>query len=619
MGLAEHSFLLDTMTREQGIVSSNASLAFFRKLDQGLPVTVGMLGASVAENSGCLTQPGKRCMQNSGRGSTLMAWGEPLRRPYKGFLVRFFEWLNASWPHPEHQLFNAGRDASSMATIVPCLFSHVPPHTDLVLIEGGSMLSNPPSLMETIVRQLVSTRNPPVVLFVTVHMWCTFGGSIAKRVVSYGHAALPDRVYAFFDHIDDLSYMTSLSLKNETRRADAHGKLLPGAQAKVGRNGMGASPSDNFVNGVTDLCRRYPVDCISQHDALGAGFRAGRPGFAIQEIAGDCLHPFYGTHGAEYMTDLLVHWATTGYKRWDSMRSQLTSTIRLLEGDMPPPVNPKEVAAYESKRAACYHLAAQVDNTPTADAAALPWRTATCSSGADVWRASPEYFNVSLGGIRCPAREVTASKCPSRYHLPTAGANDPSLPQIWTYCPIATVGDAGGTAKPSPGVAAFVPGAALAVALPTGWLKRSGGISATTAFNVTLQHLTSWNSMGIAHVSCWGTCTCMDHVVDGHAGSNDGMGKVTVFTEHTFEAALSHLDADGHAKESKKRNCEMRVLITNTSSSGGHMFKIRDILLHVAANPCDVDKLTQHFLAVRSHLSCATKVPKHSELSPKSG
>ena len=84
----------------------------------------------------------------------------------------------------------------------------------------------------------------------------------------------------------------------------------------------------------------------------------------------------------------------------------------------------------------------------------------------------------------CPAREVAASKCPSRYHLPTAGANDPSLPPIWTYCPIATIGDAGGTANPSPGVAAFVPGAALAVALPTGWLKKSGGMSATTAFNV---------------------------------------------------------------------------------------------------------------------------------------
>ena len=93
------------------------------------------LGAS-AENSGCFSQPGKRCMANRGVEPVNMVWGEPRRRPFKGFAVRFFEWLNVA--KPEHQLFNAGRDASSR-NVAPCLFSHLPPSFDLILIEAGSM------------------------------------------------------------------------------------------------------------------------------------------------------------------------------------------------------------------------------------------------------------------------------------------------------------------------------------------------------------------------------------------------------------------------------------------------------------------------------------------------
>jgi hypothetical protein len=103
--------------------------------------------------------------------------------------------------------------------------------------------------------------------------------------------------------------------------------------------------------------------------------------------------------------------------------------------------------------------------------------------------------------------------------------------------------------------------------------------------------------MGIARVSCWGTCTCIDHVVDGHIDSKEGTRKVTVFTEHTFEAALSHLDADNVTNE----QCGVTVLVTNASSSGGHIFKIRDILLHVSASTCDVDRVTRHFFSVREY------------------
>ena len=74
-------------------------------------------------------------MSMNGRTPVALAWGEPRKRPFKGFLVRWFEWLNTTWPHAGHQLFNAGRDASSLGTILPCLFSHLPPRFDFLLVE----------------------------------------------------------------------------------------------------------------------------------------------------------------------------------------------------------------------------------------------------------------------------------------------------------------------------------------------------------------------------------------------------------------------------------------------------------------------------------------------------
>ena len=109
-------------------------------------------------------------MSTNGLGTTAMLWGEPRYRPHKGFLVRWFEWLNSTWPHPQHRLVNSARDANSMATMVPCLFSHLPPSFDLLFIEGGSMFNtNTPALMEAVARQVVSMRSLPTVAFVTVH------------------------------------------------------------------------------------------------------------------------------------------------------------------------------------------------------------------------------------------------------------------------------------------------------------------------------------------------------------------------------------------------------------------------------------------------------------------
>ena len=97
-------------------------------------------------------------------------------RPFKGFLVRWFEWLNATWPHPEHTLINSARDANGLSPIVPCLFSHLPARADLVIVEAGSIVpGNQPPVAELLARQLLGMRSKPAILFVTVRTWCKFG------------------------------------------------------------------------------------------------------------------------------------------------------------------------------------------------------------------------------------------------------------------------------------------------------------------------------------------------------------------------------------------------------------------------------------------------------------
>lgn len=95
------------------------------------------------------------------------------RQPVKGWAVRFFEALNATWPHPHHVLDNAARDAMPLGDVAPCLASQLPPRgADLVLIEAGSLAAlNSVPMLEQLVRSLRSLLVPPAVIFVTVHKY----------------------------------------------------------------------------------------------------------------------------------------------------------------------------------------------------------------------------------------------------------------------------------------------------------------------------------------------------------------------------------------------------------------------------------------------------------------
>jgi hypothetical protein len=156
--------------------------------------------------------------------------------------------------------------------------------------------------------------------------------------------------------------------------------------------------------------------------------------------------------------------------------------------------------------------------------------------------------------------------CPRTYRLPrsTPAAHatvqpalaESDLPAIWTYCANSVAvasggGQPSGTTKASPGVNAFHPGATLLLPLETDWLgtstsaahvptpsehasRSSAGVQTPseragrseghgaanttrrTAFNVTLQYLTSWSGMGVVRIGCVYECVCEPRELNGH-------------------------------------------------------------------------------------------------------
>ena len=177
--LSTPAFTLDAPTLARSIAhqgSASSLSTIVSKLNARQPITVGVLGASVSLNGGCNAQPSRRCTMFDGRPEHLVHcyWGEPRDRPFKGFYVRFMEYINASWPHPRHRLNN-----SAAATTPPqsyldyCFFTHLPSTLDLVILEFGSMAASAsfPGV-EAIVRVLLSLAHPPAILFLTVREWC---------------------------------------------------------------------------------------------------------------------------------------------------------------------------------------------------------------------------------------------------------------------------------------------------------------------------------------------------------------------------------------------------------------------------------------------------------------
>jgi len=127
---------------------SGADLGFARlwqRLHDGQPITAMALGTSItAMHGGCTHSLVAGCAdccgaRDFGGRSTARA------RPESGFLRRALEWVNVTWPHARHALYNGARPgAGGLENFVSCLSSWVPTHVDLFILEVGGTAIAPP-------------------------------------------------------------------------------------------------------------------------------------------------------------------------------------------------------------------------------------------------------------------------------------------------------------------------------------------------------------------------------------------------------------------------------------------------------------------------------------------
>lgn len=162
-------------------------------------------------------------------------------------------------------------------------------------------------------------------------------------------------------------------------------------------------------------------------------------------------------------------------------------------------------------------------------------------------------------------------------------------PRTWFWC-YSSLATSVAHQKKSPGVLALSPGATLHFAVDprmhsagSGTGASTGG-SATVAGNPTpahntssvvkvrIEHLVSYEHMGIATVRCVGSCACDAHSIDAHRV--DAHRNVSVFLQYAFD--LRYGDAPS-TERAAGGACALQMQILPQTSSGGHKFKVRTV------------------------------------------
>ena len=524
---AFHAHVLDESLRAAGTALGSDVHNFVDHLLNRKPVSVGIIGASVAQNAGCLTQPGRRCMNYRGVDDVRLVWGTPRSRPFKGFLVRWFEWLNATWPHPEHTLSNSGRDAQPIWALLPCIYSYVPPAANLIFLEVGSMpYAFDPVRAESVVRRLANLNPRPTIVFVTVTIWCTCQ-PLCRNFKAHGVTQLP--------------HFKSRNLLNETER-----------------------PIPHVEKNVAKICRHYGVSCISMRDALNEPAFAGRPGFSIPELAGDCLHPTSGTRGVDYVTDMVIHWT----QRAVAQRIAARNSRAAIAEPLPSAIHPV-AAKLKNNPGVCFDLEALGSRgiSNGQHLLAVPWRTAFCPTASALTNStrasSAETAASDAAQAGCSRWDERPEDC-SPSSLKTAASVLASPPSVWFYCGFAL----SPSQKASPGVVALVPGAQLYLPLDVSL----AGASTGRTLVIALLHLRSYEGMGIAILRCVAGCSCPSHRIDAHEPPEPAKRNESVYGEYDFRVQVAE----------QSYGCLLALRLDEESSSGGFKFKVRSITARAA-------------------------------------
>ena len=552
--------MLTLATLDRGIRLLGQPSAYdglFRRLHASKPITIAVLGASVGQNAGCLTQPGKRCMLYGGERGV-------------GFAVRLLQEVNGTWPHQEHRIVNAALDGTGAEHAARCLVSHLPARLDLVLAEWGSMAMHTiwaAHSIERVARTLLARANPPVLLHLSVHEWCS------QRIS-------PRAIYRVGD-----------VLKGNLRQY-------------VYPDSPWAAVDDECAR----VARHYGHSALSVHAMLAPHVIAhsGDDGFALDDITGaDCLHPTNGRHGVAYIAQLLSHWLRRVRELWQ--HAQTPSGQYLLGQWMPPgidiqpdglPAPLHAVNARHTHETRCYafvHLPStrgQLIMTPVDWCSVAPSAVAVLKSGRRVkrrnsavgtasavtpsacWQAKQQTCPPELRAVESVSSAPSMTTVPGQEHSKAAlAAFMRHPPSTWFYCGVAlgharTIirGDTAIRRKLSAGLVALRPGAQLRA--------RVDPLGASLA-EVHVEHLTSYEGMGMVQLDCAEGCACASQTIDAHTVAND-LRNVSVYETYTFTARRTSAAGRGR-HTSRALPCELLFTLLNRSNSDGTKFKLRSL------------------------------------------
>ncbi|KAI7846321.1 hypothetical protein COHA_000158 [Chlorella ohadii] len=253
-------------------------------------------------------------------GGSVTAWagGNPNGEAY---IARFFQYINSTFPHLQHELYNKGMSAWNSAQFEPCLEHIVPEGADLVVVEfaindaslqrsearlpaGPSYDSPGRRAFELLLRRLQAMPSRPAVLLLQMYPWWQAFGDGATQGLYYREPETEMTVLAqYYD-------MPVVSL-----RAAAWHLMSAGIEGfKIDK--VLAQPNRNFGN----TSHVVPLANVTTERGLYFYY--------------DCVHP--DSHGLRTLAELLIHPVARAVHEVAAGLQPKRRTDPRLEGRRPP-------------------------------------------------------------------------------------------------------------------------------------------------------------------------------------------------------------------------------------------------------------------------------------------
>ena len=191
-----------------------------------------------------------------------------------------------------------------------------------------------------------------------------------------------------------------------------------------------------------------------------------------------------------------------------------------------------------------------------------------------------------------------------------------AAPPLWFFCehplgnvsvaPLTHAAQNVGARKLSPGAVAIHPGATLRLKLTVseGTTASPDATRATRTRDISLLYLRSYEHMGVATVACADGCACNLTQIDAHAPSRGQL--LSSFETRTIHGVTMASRVDGTLRLD---SCTLVLRVTDSTRSGEHKFKVRQVVVSGATHTRKPASLTPAGVASPKSVDEAMAVP----------